>query len=202
MESIITTITHFATTHFVEILGAIIGLIYLYYEYKASKNLWWAGVVMSLFYIYIFFTTQCYAWAATYLYYLFANIYGFIAWKRREHENHEGEIVVKNLTLKKWLLVTLATILITGALYPILYHYAESSIPLSESVSTALSVVATWLLTKKYRQHWILWLIVNVIYTVGSITLQSYPTAFLFFIYSAVSFLGYIRWKKLEKNNG
>jgi nicotinamide mononucleotide transporter len=39
----------------IQIVGALIGLTYLYLEYHASFWLWIAGMLMSLFYIYIFF---------------------------------------------------------------------------------------------------------------------------------------------------
>lgn len=42
---------------YIEIAGAVIGLLYLYLEYRASVYLWPVGVVMPLFYIYIFFVS-------------------------------------------------------------------------------------------------------------------------------------------------
>ena len=61
---------------YIEIIGAVIGLIYLYLEYKASVYLWPVGVIMPLFYIYIFFFSKFYADMGINVYYLFASIYG------------------------------------------------------------------------------------------------------------------------------
>ena len=54
----------------IEIIGTVIGLAYLYLEYKASVWLWPVGILMSIFYVFIFFHGKFYADAAVYLYYI------------------------------------------------------------------------------------------------------------------------------------
>ena len=40
--------------NFLEIFGTIVGLIYLWLEYRASIYLWIAGIVMPAIYIFVF----------------------------------------------------------------------------------------------------------------------------------------------------
>jgi len=40
----------------IEIIGAVIGIIYLILEYKANKWLWPVGVLMPIVYVWIFLT--------------------------------------------------------------------------------------------------------------------------------------------------
>ncbi|MBS5980461.1 MAG: nicotinamide mononucleotide transporter, partial [Dysgonomonas mossii] len=54
-------IEYFIENNWVSIVGAIIGLIFLYLEYKANVWMWAASIVMAAFYIYIFYSTQLYA---------------------------------------------------------------------------------------------------------------------------------------------
>ena len=77
------------TATIIEYIGVAIGLIYLFLEYKASLWLWPVGVVMSLLYITIFYQSKFYADAGIYAYYLGANIYGLIEWKRNRKSEHE-----------------------------------------------------------------------------------------------------------------
>ena len=51
----------------IEIIGAVIGLVYLYCEYKAHISLWIVGIVMAVFYIYIYFRSGLFANAGIYL---------------------------------------------------------------------------------------------------------------------------------------
>ena len=179
----------------IELIGALIGLVYIVLEYRASWWLWIAGMVMSLFYIYIYAKVNCYAWALTYLYYLGANIYGIIVWKRNSAENSYSGI--SNLPKKYYPKLAAIVVLVTVFTFFILQRYTDTLIPVSESFSTALSVVAMWLLAKKYLQHWVLWMVVNAIYAIGNWWLGLYFSAILFAVFFVVSVLGLVRWRKL-----
>jgi len=178
----------------IELIGAIIGLVYIVLEYRASWWLWIAGIVMSLFYIYIFAKVNCYAWALTYFYYLGANIYGIIVWKRNSTENPYSGI--SNLPKKYYPRLTAIVVLVTFFTFFILQRYTDTVIPISESFSTALSVIGMWLLAKKYLQHWCIWMMVNAIYAIANWWLGLYFSSLLFTVYFVVSILGFMRWGK------
>jgi nicotinamide mononucleotide transporter len=179
----------------IELLGAIIGLVYVFLEYRASWWLWIAGIVMSLFYIYIWAEVHCYAWALTYLYYLGANIYGIIVWRRNSEANSSSGIAY--LPKKYYPLLSALVVFLTCFFFIIIYKYTDSTIPISESLSTALGVIGMWLLAKKYLQHWYVWLVVNAIYAIANIGLGLYFSAILFAVYFVVSAMGLVRWRKL-----
>ena len=179
----------------IEIIGAVIGLVYVFLEYRASWWLWIAGIVMSLFYIYIYAEVNCYAWAFTYLYYLGANIYGIIVWKK--HNVEDSNSGISNLPKKYNAILVSIILLFSVIIFFILKRYTDTQIPVSEAFSTALSVVGMWLLAKKYLQHWYVWLIVNAIYAIANLWLGLYFLSLLFIIYFGVSVLGLVRWHKL-----
>ena len=179
----------------IELLGAVIGLTYVFLEYRASWWLWIAGMVMSLFYIYIFAKVNCYAWAFTYLYYLCANIYGIVVWKKNSAENSDSGI--SNLPKKYYAILASIICLSSVVIFFILKRYTDTQIPVSEAFSTALSVVGMWLLAKKYLQHWYMWLVVNAIYAIANLWLGLYFSSLLFAVYFVVSALGLVRWRKL-----
>jgi len=179
----------------VELIGTIIGLVYIFLEYRASWWLWIAGIVMSLFYIYIWYQEECLAWALIYLYYLGANIYGIVAWKK--NSNDISETGISNLPKKYYPILSIIIVLFTFILYFILKAYTFTRIPVSESFSTALSVIGMWLLAKKYLQHWNIWMVVNPITALGSLYLELYFSAILFAVYFVVSVLGFVHWRKL-----
>jgi nicotinamide mononucleotide transporter len=179
----------------IELIGAVIGLVYVILEYRASWWLWIAGMVMSLFYIYINAKISCYAWALTYLYYFGANIYGIILWKKNSNENSYSGI--SHLPKKYHLILSVLVICLTLILFFIIYKFTDSKIPISESFSTALSVIGMWLLAKKYLQHWYVWMVVNAIYAIAYLWLGLHFSALLFAVYFVVSVMGLVRWKKL-----
>lgn len=182
-----------------EIAGALIGLTYLYLEYKAHIALWFVGILMSLFYIYIFFTSHFYADFGVYVYYLGANIYGLVIWLKKERKTAEGSLdgnPVTRCPRKYFLVSTLLFVLIWSVLWAVLTHLPGSASPIGDSFTTALSVIAMWLMAQKYIEHWVLWFVINVVSSILYITKDLYPTAGLFAVYTVMSVLGYIKWKQ------
>jgi len=183
----------------IEFIGALIGLVYVVLEYRASWWLWIAGMVMSIFYIYIFAKADCYAWAINYLYYLGANIYGILVWKKNNSENSTPEI--SNLPKKYYKHLTILVGCLTLFIFIFIYKFTDTKIPVCESFSTGLSVIGMWLLAKKFLQHWYVWMVVNAIYAIANLWLGLYFSAILFTVYFVVSIMGLVRWRKLVSHH-
>lgn len=64
-----------------EIIGTLVGLLYLWLEYRASIYLWIAGIVMPAIYIFVYYDAGLYADFGINIYYLGAAIYGWTMWK-------------------------------------------------------------------------------------------------------------------------
>ena len=193
--------TKMSTELIIEIIGAAIGLIYLYLEYKANVWLWPVGIVMSIFYVVIFFHGKFYADAAVYLYYIGANAYGLFQWTRSRKKTLGEDEVTKELPIthvpaKRILPLAAITFTLWMILYLILRTVTDSPIPLGDAFTTAVSIVATWMLAQKYLEQWMLWIVVNIVSTILYFWKGLYPTGILFIVYVIVAVLGYFRWKK------
>ena len=68
-------------SEFVEILGVIIGFIYLWLEYKASIYLWLTSIIMPAIYLFVYFDAGLYADVAINIYYLIIGVYGWMSWR-------------------------------------------------------------------------------------------------------------------------
>lgn len=79
---------------YLEIIGVIVGLVYLYWEYKASSWLWVASIVMPAIYIFVYHDAGFYADMGINIYYLVASVYGLAFWiLRRTH--HDKRILCR-----------------------------------------------------------------------------------------------------------
>ena len=180
---------------YIEIAGAVIGLLYLYLEYRASVYLWPVGVVMPLFYIYIFFVSRFYADMGINIYYLFASIYGWIRWNKSASQ--EQGLAITHMPFRYWSIALLALSILFAVIAWILIRFTDSPVPFGDSFTTALSIVAMWMLANKYIEQWGLWIGVNVVSCALYAWKGLYPTALLFVVYSIVPIFGYIKWKQL-----
>ena len=180
---------------YIEIAGAVIGLLYLYLEYRASVYLWPVGVIMPLFYIYIFFVSRFYADMGINIYYLFASIYGWIRWNKSASQ--EQSLAISHMPFRYWGVALLALSILFAGIAWILIRFTDSPVPFGDSFTTALSIVAMWMLANKYIEQWGLWIVVNVVSCALYAWKGLYPTALLYVVYSIVPVFGYFKWKQL-----
>jgi nicotinamide mononucleotide transporter len=186
--------------NYLEVAGVLISILYLVLSIKQNIWLWPVGIASSLLYILVFFNTKFYADMGLNGYYFFISIYGWINWSKST--NSKGNALsVSNVGKVRALVLFLISVVIFFILGYVLDNYTDSPIPYWDSLTTAGSIVATWMLTKKILQHWIVWIIVDLLSMGLYIYRGLYPTTVLFFIYSTMAVIGYLQWKQSLREN-
>ena len=177
-----------------QIVGTTLGLLYLWLEYKANIWLWIVGAIMPVVHGVLYFQSGIYADAAMQLYYVLAGVYGLVVWKRRPKKIDHGDI---RHTPMKWIVPLVAVYAVLHvAFYFFLAECTDSRVPLFDSMSTALSIVAMWMLSRKLVEQWLVWLVVDMI-SVGLYIYKGIPiTAGLCALYCILAVAGYVRWRR------
>ena len=192
----IETITTWLLSHKVELLGAILGLIYIFFSIRQHILTWPFGLLTSVFYVVIFFQSGFYADMGLQVYYVVISIYGWYYWLKGRRPVETGKIPVKTCRTKLWLKITGITVLIFFVILFILKNFTNSTVPVMDSLTTAFSITATWMLARKYIEHWIIWIFVDIVSAGLYIYKNLWPTVILFLVYTVMAFLGFIEWKK------
>ena len=231
--------TEFLSTHWLDIVTTILGLIYLVLEYRASIALWVVGIVMPAMDIYLYWSHGLYGDAGMAVYYTLAAIYGYAVWKfgakwkrmlKRKASGAAGsdkaldtddsdravdaagsdkaldaaggssEELPITFFPRRLILRTLGFFLLAwAATYYVLVAYTNSTVPLLDAFTNALSFVGLWALARKYVEQWLFWIAVDVVccylYVVKGIPFK----AGLYGLYVVIAVLGYIKWKGLAK---
>ena len=180
----------------IEIFGVITGIIYVILEVKQNRLLWPLGIITSAAYIYIFFTGKFYADMGLQVYYVLISIYGWYYWSRGGAKAVKGELPVVRMTRQQLILLSLSFIAFWVAIYFLLDTFTDSTVPLGDSLTTALAIVATWMLTRKIIEQWFLWIIANVVSIGLYIYKGLYPTVILYAVYAGMAVYGYLEWKR------
>ena len=177
-----------------QITGVALGLLYLWLEYRADIRLWIVGLIMPVVHGTLYYKAGLYADFSMQAYYVLAGLYGWLVWHNApRRKSHAARIAHTPLGLVPALVGIYAAAHVT--LYLLLVHFTNSTVPFWDSMSTALCIVAMWMLSRKYAEQWLVWLAVDVI-CVGLYLYKDLPyTAGLYALYSALAVAGYIRWR-------
>lgn len=191
-------ITAWLWENIIELSGALLGLIYIFFSIRQSILTWPTGLLTSVLYIIVFYSSGFYADMGLQVYYAGISIYGWYYWlKGAKYSDQSSKLApVKNITVKIFIVSVFATIFIFGILLYILQNFTDSTIPYMDSMTTALSITATWMLAKKYIEHWLIWIFVDAFSAGLYVYKELWPTAVLFLVYTFMAIIGYINWKK------
>jgi nicotinamide mononucleotide transporter len=110
-------------------------------------------------------------------------------------EQQKG-LTVRTIDLKTGIISAAVSLVLWAALWYVLGRWTDSPVPMWDGLITSLSVVATWMLTRKLLEQWYVWIIANVIATVVYLAVGMYPTAVLFIVYTVMAVAGAREWRK------
>ncbi len=189
------------TLRFLDILGFVVGFVYLVLEYKASIWLWLASIVMPAIDMVLYFKAGLYADFGMAIYYCLAGVYGYLSWKwfKRSDQRSErrGERPVTRYKRAHILPSAAALLLLWFGIWWMLTHWTNSTVPVADAFTTALSIVALWALAQKYAEQWLLWLVVDVVCCILYVRKGIPFKAAIYGIYTVVAIFGYRKWLKM-----
>lgn len=192
----------------IEAIGTLFGLLCIWYASKEKIINYPFGLINVLLFAIIFYQIQLYAMLLLQVFFFIANLYGWHAWT---HPDANGaRLEVRWMTPVKLVVTLLICVvciaLVTLYIDPVFTALARVTIatfnlfgghlalpipepdayPLWDAAITVLSIVAQILMTRKYVENWILWVIINVIsvgiYSVEGVYALSIEYVILFFI--------------------
>jgi len=186
--------------NYIEAAGTLVSIVYLYFSIRQNIWLWPLGLVSSAMYIYIFFVAKIYADMGLQAYYVIISLYGWYSWSDKNKKNTRAS-KINSVLYRKYLILylSIASIILFIVLSQILIHYTDSNIPYLDAITTSLSIVATWMLAKRFIEHWLVWIVVDALSSGVYIYKELYFTVFLYFVYTIMAIIGYREWNKDAK---
>lgn len=182
--------------HYLEILGVFFSLLYLFFSIRQNILLWPTGMISAILYMVVFFQSKFYADMGLNAYYFVISIYGWLLWSNRKGKGNEKELSISRLSRKLGVLLALISLVGFIGIGILLDRFTDSPVPYWDAFTTALSFTATWMLARKIVEHWILWVIIDLVSMALYLYRGLYPTLVLFAVYTLMAFIGYSQWKK------
>jgi nicotinamide mononucleotide transporter len=206
-------ISDWIINNYIEIFGAVTGVLYVFLEIRQTIWLWPVGIITSAVYIWVFLTGKLYADMSLQGYYLTISILGWYWWARGQKADHGGqkeegsglgaqstgkkeELKVTRLNLRTGVVLSAVFVPLFAVMWLVLEKLTDSPVPVRDSFITSLSIIATWMLARKIYEHWYLWIVVNTTASFLFFARGLYPTVILYIVYGIMSFAGLRAWRK------
>lgn len=172
----------------------------------AQGNIWMYlfGFAQVGTYTILCFTQRFYAEIAINAYYFLTMVYGVYAWRKRLGAKGEGAeakgeslITPRRLPWGIFLLIAMATIVGSWLTGWGLAAWTDDTQPYLDAYTTVPALVAQVLMILVYREHWFLWLAVDLFSVVLWLRAGDYSLAALYAFWCLNCLYGLYRWRSL-----
>lgn len=181
-----------------EVAGLVIGLAYLYWEYRADWKVWVAGLIMPALSLLVYWRAGLYADFAIDIYYLLAAIYGFWCWCRgsRGAQADHPSLPITRTPRLMWARLGVVLVLVYVLIAWVLLTFTDSTVPYWDALNTSLSIIGMWMLARKWVEQWLVWMLVDAVSTALYIYKEIPFYAVLYAIYTVIAWFGYQEWRR------
>lgn len=187
---------HFNLEHVLEIPATIAGLLNIYLAARGNIWNWFFGLLTVTIYGVVFYQAKLYGDMFLQILYFFFQIYGWYEWRYR----NDGAVSLNITHMKKSLygVVVGLTIGLTALFIFLLSHDTNSTTPVVDGFTTAVSLVAQWMMCQKWIETWWLWMLVDVVSIYMYAYKHLYLTSGLYLVFFGICWLGYMGWNRLK----
>jgi len=177
-----------------EVVGVVSGILGVWLTTRQKIWCWPIGILSVLAFIVVFFRAKLYAAMGLQFVYVGLAAYGWYAWLHGG-EGH-GALRVSHAPARVMGLLGAAGAAATVALGWWLGRHTDEALPFLDAFTTAFSLIAQWMQTRKRLENWVLWVVVDVAYVGMSLTQGLALTSGLYVIYISLAAMGYRDWRR------
>jgi nicotinamide mononucleotide transporter len=181
-------------TWIIEPFAVFFGLLSIWYIRKEKMIGFPFGIINVVTYVYVFFITGLYANAAINGYFFFMTVYGWYNWSRKSGE--DSLVRIRKTKPKEWPVILACLLLAFLAIFYLLSKYTASTVPFWDSLTTAVYMLAQWMISRKMIENWLLWLFADIIMTILCLYQGLWFTAFQYAVFTGIATSGYFEWRK------
>ena len=180
-----------------EATAVILGLLSVYFAKRDQIAVYPSGMISTAIFVYLLFKANLLGDMLINAYFFLVSIYGWYFWQNKKKKKFENPISkMDQLERKWWSLFFILILFFVAGVYNFFEKWNDWSAPV-DCFTTALFFLGMWFMARKRIEHWIFWIVGDII----SIPLYLYKglglTSIQYLIFTLIAIFGYIQWKKI-----
>ena len=179
----------------IELIAVSFGIASVIFAKNENILVFPTGIISTILYIIICYKFILYGDMLINIYYTFMSLYGWYLWSFKVSGENVVITTSKKDDVAKSIFIFLSTIVIISCIY-VYFDRMRNMTDYLDTFTTAIFFTAMWLMANKKIEHWIFWIIGNLIsiplYFVKGLGFSSIQ----FTIFLILAIIGYKEWKK------
>ena len=179
----------------IELIAVSFGIASVIFAKNENILVFPTGIISTILYIIICYKFILYGDMLINIYYTFMSLYGWYVWSFKVSGENVVITTSKKDDVARSIFIFLSTIVIISCIY-VYFDRMRNMTDYLDTFTTAIFFTAMWLMANKKIEHWIFWIIGNLIsiplYFVKGLGFSSIQ----FTIFLILAIIGYKEWKK------
>jgi len=191
-----------------EVAAVILAITYLLLAVRENVWCWLFAFLSTAIYTVLFRDVSLLMDSALNVYYMAMAVFGWYQWTRGGTGSSAGSndashtLAIQLLSKQQHGLIIISILLLSIVSGYLLSEYSGAAWPYVDSFTTWASVITTYLITRKYLQNWLYWIVIDAVSVPLYIERGLGLTAMLFVLYIIIAVIGYFNWRKHYLHNG
>jgi nicotinamide mononucleotide transporter len=180
----------------IEIVAALVGLLCV--SLGARRSLWTypTGIVSVGLFGAVFFAARLYSDALLQGFFVAANVYGWMNWKRSRAQS--GTVVVESMTMRSRMTWSVGCVVATLGWGWLMHAHTDASLPWADAGIAIVSIAAQILMAQRRWENWVLWIGVDLASLPLYLYKELWVTAALYAGYLVLAVWGLVAWRAAE----
>lgn len=182
------------SNHYLELSAFVFGVLGVWLTARQSIWCWPVGLANVVLSLFVFYFSRLYADVLLQVFYFVMTIYGWINWLRGGEK--KSVLKVRRIRFSElWLMVVCGMIMaaLTGWLFS---TFTNASLPWLDSLVAVWGVIGTWAMARKIMEHWMIWVVVDLLCVGIYAYKELYFFTALYFIFTLLALYGWKQWMK------
>lgn len=173
------------------LIAFVFGVAGVWLTIKQTIWCWPVSIISVIASVIEFYKEHLFGDMSLQIVYFFAALYGWYFWNK---QNAQEFSVTKMPSLFLWHMILIT--LVQSLIYYYLLIYFKGDRPLFDGILTAASLTATYMMTRKWLENWLTWVVIDAAYVVLYGIKFMWLFALLYLFFTLIAFFGWIKWRK------
>ena len=178
-----------------EIIAASLGVVSVIFAKNENIFVFPTGIISTVIYVYICYKFILYGDMVINIYYTLMSLYGWYIWSFKVSVDNIIISTSKAIDFVKGIFIFLSTIMMISCVY-VFFDRMSYITDYLDIFTSAIFFTAMWLMANKKIEHWIFWIVGNMIsiplYYVKGLGFSSIQ----FTLFLILAIMGYKEWRK------
>lgn len=183
-----------------EIIGDVAGVLCVWMLTRQIIWSWPVGLVNNVFFFILFADAHLFANAVLQVAYFALGAYGWWEWARHRSRGADPtiaiELPVRRTSRPESFALAAALAIGWPLIWWFLERYTDPAQPMWDSLTVALSLIATWAQTRKLLESWWIFIVVDVISVPLFFSQDLGLTALVYFVFGILCVMGLRDWRR------